>query len=68
MVSDSDHITKYLNLTMEDGRLIRPWQCLTSLGFGFFADSSLHGWDGIFGGTKKILGAVKQRVQGATGS
>ncbi len=26
----------------------------------YFADGSLHGWGGIFGGTKRILQAVKQ--------
>jgi hypothetical protein len=33
----------------------------------FFADGSLHGWGGIFGGTKRILEAVKQQVHGTTG-
>jgi hypothetical protein len=33
----------------------------------FFADGSLRGWGGIFGGTKRILEAVKQHVDGATG-
>ena len=33
----------------------------------FFADGSLHGWGGIFGGTKKILEAVKRNLQGAAG-
>jgi len=30
----------------------------------FFADGSMHGWGGIFGGTKQILEAVKRHVQG----
>jgi hypothetical protein len=30
----------------------------------YFADGSLHGWGGIFGGTKKLLEAVKQNVRG----
>ncbi len=29
----------------------------------FFADGSMHGWGGIFGGTKRILQAVKQHAE-----
>jgi len=32
----------------------------------FFADGSMFGWGGIFGGTKRILEAVTQRVQSST--
>jgi hypothetical protein len=33
----------------------------------FFADGSLHGWGGIFGGTKRILEAVQQHLNHAAG-
>jgi hypothetical protein len=37
---------------------------ITTPSVAFFADGSLHGWGGIFGGTKKILKAVKQSIRG----
>jgi hypothetical protein len=39
----------------------------TTPSVAFFADGSLRGWGGIFGGTKRILEAVKQHVHGAVG-
>lgn len=38
---------------------------ITTPSVAFLADGSLHGWGGIFGGTKKILEAVKQNVHDA---
>ena len=35
---------------------------ITTPSVAFFADGSSYGWGGIFGGTKKILEAVKQNV------
>ena len=39
----------------------------TTLSVAFFADGSLRGWGGIFGGTKRILETVKQHLHPAAG-
>lgn len=39
----------------------------TTPAMAFLADGSLHGWGGIFAGTKKILKAVQQHLNLAAG-
>jgi len=50
-----DFVNKWVKIEYDDG---------SSPAVAFFADGSLRGWGGIFGGTKRILNTVQEHIAG----
>ncbi len=47
-----DFINNWIKIEYADGKT------------GYFADGNMLGWAGIFGGTKKMLSAIQERIKG----